>query len=154
MLLTRTGLICYLERTSRARSLLTRHSFKPSNSWTDPFRKRPTSYVRWTYMAWFFPKPSSHNTTFRVIVELQRPQFGPRAENVNYWQIMLTNIVATLPLLWTHMLSCPLIIWSFPKTFVGSLPPIILVLLRSFNRSIQLFSYWRAPLKGQFSVFQ
>ena len=53
---------------------------------------------------------------------------------------MLTNIVAQLPLLWTHMLGCLPFIWSFPQTSLARCPPTMSVLLRSMNRLILLLS--------------
>ena len=55
--------------------------------------------------------------------------------------------------LWTCILSCPLIIWSFPQTSLGSLPPIILVLLRSLTRLILLLFVFCCPLVGSCMMF-
>ena len=69
------------------------------------------------------------------------------------WQTRLTDIVMRLLLLWTHMLGCPLIICSFLQTSLRSLPPTILVFLRSLTRLILLLFIFCCPLVGRYMMF-
>ena len=66
---------------------------------------------------------------------------------------MLTDIVMRLFLLWNHMLGCPLIIWSFLQISFGSLPPAMMVLLRSLNRFILLLFIFCCLMVRRYMIY-